>query len=89
MYNTWILTLINEILQKILLHNALTFLEFVAAKFYQNLAFVQILVNSYRLKIRSYIVYIVLKHKIYIVFRDNTVVGNLTHLTIMDSSHRY
>ena len=42
-------------------------LEFVIAIFNLNLAFAQLFICSYRIKIRIHIVYIVVQQKIYIV----------------------
>ena len=46
-------------------------LEFVAAKFNLNLAFVQVFISSYWLEIKIYIIQIILKHKIYVVLGTN------------------
>ena len=50
--------------------------EFLVAKFNLNLAFVQLFISSYRLKIRIYSLHYVLKYKIYTLFRATTETGS-------------
>ena len=62
----------NKILEKNFSCVSTDFLEFLPAKFNLNLAFVQLCISSYILKVRIYIFYIIWKHKIYTVFWINT-----------------